>query len=417
MFISPRLSLKIAALALFVLALIVVLSVRLLTHAASAPLNVQPAVLSPHAEGTFTPTKAQWQSFQLATVSDVALRSEEITDGLIVTNDNATVNVFSPYSGRVSRLYVALGDQVKKGTPMMGVEATEFVQGQNDLITTTSALNTARAQAALAERTEARQHDLLLAKAGAQKDWLQSQADALSAKNAVRTSEIALSAARNRLRILGRSDAEISHLETAPDTLALHAEALVVAPISGTIVQKQVGLGQFLQSAATGATTALYAIADLSTVWMVGNLRETSLAAVHLGQSVEVRVLAYPDRVFQGKLTWISPSIDPLTHRLAVRAQIANTDGALKPQMFADFTIITATAANARVIPQSAVIVDGIISTVFVARADGSLQARVVHLGRQSGNNVEVLDGLSNGERVVISGALFIDRAVKAGAA
>ena len=410
-----RLPLKIAGLTTIIVALIAGLG--FITFRGADRVVTSTAPDRAPAADAFTPTREQADGFRMATVADVAMRSEEVTDGLIVTNDNATVSVFSPYSGRVSKVIARLGDSVRKGDALMAVEASEFVQGQNDLISATSALGTARTQSALADKAENRQHELFLAKAGAQKDWLQSQADAVAAKNAARSAEIALSAVRNRLRILGRTEQQISRLEAEPNTLSLQAEATVAAPITGTVVQKQVGPGQFIQSAAAGAALAQYAIADLSTVWMIGNLREANVAMVHLGQSVEVRVLAYPDRIFSGKVTWISPSIDPLTHRLPVRAQIDNTDGALKPQMFASFTVITASAAKVSVIPQAAVIYEGSTTRVFVARSDGSIQGRVVRLGRQNGDNVEVLGGLVTGERVVISGALFIDRAIKASAA
>lgn len=364
--------------------------------------------------GTFRPTKVQWDGLKIVPVKTMTFRTEQVTDGNIAVNDNTTSNVFSPYSGRVAKLYAKLGDWVKMGDPLMAVEASEFVQGQNDLITATGALNTARTQLKQAVNTESRQHELYLAKAGALKDWQQSESDLATAQNNLRTAEISLSAVRNRLRILGKSDAEITALETEPNAQRMKPEALVKAPISGTVVQRQIGLGQYLQSALGGATTPVFAISDLSTVWLIANLREADVPAVRVGQPVEVRVLAYPNRVFSAKVTWISPSVDPNTRRVPVRAEIQNHDKALKPMMFANFSIFTGEPVTAPAVPQSAVVYEGANAKIFVARDDGTIMARTILIGRQNNDMLEVAQGLSAGEKVVTSGALFIDRAAKA---
>jgi len=162
----------------------------------------------------------------------------------------------------------------------------------------------------------------------------------IAAENTVRADEIALHTVRRRLRILGKTDDEIASLEAQP-TQKLNAVTIVTAPIAGTITQRQVGIGQYVASLANGATTPVYTISDLSTVWLIANVREVDTPSMHVGHSVEVRVLAYPGHVFKAKISWVAPSIDPNTHRLPVRADVENPDGALKPGMFADFSIIT----------------------------------------------------------------------------
>lgn len=363
--------------------------------------------------GTFKPTKAQWESLHIAPVEARGFRAEQMTDGTIATNDNTTVNVFSPYSGRVAKVVAKVGDVVKKGDVLMTVQASEFVQGQNDLIAARAAVNTATTQLRQAEKTENRQHELYLAKAGALKDWQQAQSDLASTKNSVRTAEIGLAAVRNRLRILGKSDQEIAALESEPNAQRMQSEAVVSAPGNGTVVQRQVGLGQYIQSAFGGASNPVFSIADLSTVWLVANLREADVGSVKMGQPVEIRVQAYPKRVFKAKVTFISPSVDANTHRIPVRAEIENRDGALKPMMVASFTIFTGEPSSAPSVPQSAVVYEGSTARVFVARDDGTVQARTVELGRQNADSIEVVSGLAAGEKIVTSGALFIDRAAK----
>ncbi|MFI4939223.1 MAG: efflux RND transporter periplasmic adaptor subunit [Burkholderiales bacterium] len=376
------------------------------TNAEIAP-GTQPAQVAP---GAFRPSKGQLEALKIAPVQLLSFRTEQITDGNIATNDDTTTQVFSPYSGHVTKLFAKLGDTVQKGTPLMAVEATEFVQGQNDLIAAVAALNTAGAQVKLTEATEKRQHEMLLAKAGAQKDWLQSQADLATAQGNLRSAEIALAAVRNRLRILGKTDAEIAALEATPVLQRTSPEALVRAPIAGTVILRQVGIGQNIQSAAVGASNPVYAIANLSTVWLIGNVRETDAPLMKLGAPVEVQVPAWPNRVFKARLTWISASVDPNTRRVPVRAEVENRDGALKPMMFATFHIATGDTVTSPGVPNSAVVYEGSDAHVFVALADGSLALRPIKVGRINGNMAEVTGGLKAGEKIVTSGALFIDR-------
>jgi len=396
-----------AALAMAVL-LLVVPAIR--THLGAPP----EVAAAPPAPGTFRPTDAQWSSLKLAPVEEMTFRAERVTDGKIANNDDTTTPVFSPYSGRVTKLFVKAGDHVDKGDPLLAIEASEFVQAQNDLISAAAALRKARSQLNLAEINEKRQHELYDAKAGALKDWEQARADLAGAQSDFRSAGTALAAVRNRLRILGKSDAEIAALETARETVQqMGAEAVVTAPISGTVTQRQVGLGQYINSASNGASNPIFSIGNLSTLWLLANVRETDAPLMRLGAAVDVRVLAYPGRVFKAKLTYVAPAIDPNTHRLPVRAEVENPDGALKPEMFASFSISTGGDETAPAVPEDAVVYEGKTVRVWVARDDKSLELRQIRVGRSSDGKVEVLAGLVPGAKVVTSGAVFIDRAAK----
>lgn len=346
--------------------------------------------------GIFRPTKEQWAGLKVAEVRALPFRDTLTTDGNIAFNDDAVTPVFSPYSGRVSRLIAKLGDVVKKGAPLMAIEASEFVQGQSDVASAKASLDIARA-------TEKRQHELYDAGAAALKDWRQAQSDLVNA-------EAALAAARGRLRILGKSGAEIDTLAKAPAGMT---EALVSAPIAGTVTQRQVGVGQYITSASGGASTAAFTIADLSTVWLVANVRESDAPALRVGQPAEVTVLALPGKTFKAKIAWVGSAVDPATHRLPVRAEVQNPNGELKPQMFANFSIATSEAAEAPAVPQSALIYEGESTRVFVAGPDGSISGRVVHAGRNRDGMIEITSGLRVGEKIITAGTLFIDRAVE----
>jgi cobalt-zinc-cadmium efflux system membrane fusion protein len=371
--------------------------------------RAQPA-RSDEARGTFKPTKEQWAGFKIDPVGLLSFRPEQVTEGNIAVDDNLTTPVFSHYSGRVIKVIAMLGDVVEPGAPLFVIHASEFVQAQNDLITALANLQTARSQLSMAQTTEKRAHELYLAQGGALKEWQQAQTDLITAQNTVRSDEIALHAVRSRLRILGKTDEEIASLEAQP-TQKLNPVATVTAPIAGTITQRQIGAGQYINSEANGATNPVFTISNLSTVWLIANVREADAPLMHVGEPVEVHVLAFPGRVFKAKISWVAPSIDTNTHRLSVRADVENPRGELKPGMFANFSIITGDAATAPAVPQRAIVYEGDTARVWVAEDDGTIAARPIRTGRIADGMVEVLAGVSPGEKVVTSGALFIDRA------
>jgi membrane fusion protein, heavy metal efflux system len=345
----------------------------------------------PSPPGTFRATAQQMKTFTVETVALHGFVSEQLTEGKIAVNGDRATPLFSPFSGRVIRVIAGPGDTVKKGAPLATVEASEFVQGQSDL-------STAAVQVKLARINETRKHALYDAKGGSLQDWQQAQADLTSATTA-------LNAARNRLRILGKSEAEIAALEGAGH---IDPVATLSAPIAGVVVDRQVGPGQFVQA---GSGTPVFTIADPSSVWLLANVREADSAAVHLGQEMQVAVLAYPKRTFKAHVTYVAALVDPVTHRLPVRAEIENRDGALKPEMFANFRILTGDAAESPAVPESAVVHEGDSAHVWVVQGDGLLAYRAIRTGRSSDGLVEVLEGLRPGERIVTKGGLFIDQA------
>src|SRR6516162_10032228 len=408
-----RLSRRAKVLAVVLVAAIGGGAVRLIwTPLADQPENARPTT-SADPPGTFRPTQQQWRGLKLEPVTVRTFRSEQMTEGTIAVDDDLTTPVFSHYSGRVIKVVAMLGDVVERGSALFVIHASEFVQAQNDLITALANLQTARSQLTMAMTTEKRTHELYLAQGGSLKDWQQTQTDMITAQNTVRADEIALHAVRNRLRILGKTDQEIASLEAQP-TQKLDPVAVVTAPIRGTITQRQIGVGQYINSEASGATNPVFTISDLSTVYLIANVREVDAPLMKVGLPLEVQVLAYPGQVFKGKVSYVAPSIDPNTHRLPVRADVENPDGALKPGMFANFSIITGEAATAPAVPQDASVYEGDRARVWVAGESDTLALREIRTGRISDGMVEVRAGLSAGEKVVTSGTVFIDRAARA---
>jgi membrane fusion protein, heavy metal efflux system len=361
----------------------------------------------------FKLTDKQWATLKIRPVEVRVFQDVSETDGRIAIDDDLVTPVFSPYSGRVTRLIAHAGDTVKRGDPLFGIQATELAQAQNDLITAVAGLKTAKAQLTLATTNEKRQHDLYNAQGAALKDWQQSQVDLATAQGGMNGASIALAAVRNRLRSYGKSDQDIDQIESTADILRVDSDTLVTAPIAGTVVQRQIGLGQNIVSASSGASNPVFMIGDLSKVWLVGNAREDDATSMHKGDMVEVRVLAIPEKVFKARLTYVAASIDPNTHRLAVRAELDNPTRELKPEMFASFRIITGEDAAAPAVPEAAVVYEGENAHVWVADEKAkALAIRPIKIGRTRDGLVEALDGLKPGDKIVTSGAVFIDRAV-----
>ncbi len=350
--------------------------------------------------GTFNATAEQWATLRFALARRIDFAATQEADGKIAANDERTTQVFSPYSGHVTRIFVQAGDPVRPGSPLFAVNASEFIQGEADLAT-------ASAQVKLARAAEARQRALFMADGTAQKDLQQSEADLAAA-------QAALAAARNRLRVLGQSEAQIHALESRSPQAGVQAEAVVPSPIAGIVTQRSISVGQNIASlAAGGSGTAAMTVSDLSRVWLIGNLRAADAPKARLGQVALARVDAFPDRIFRGTVSFVSPVVDPATRRVAVRAEIANPDGALKPEMFATFTLVTGADEEVLAVPEMAVISDGDAARVWIAGPGRSLALRAVRVGRTQNGMVEILSGLTAGERVVTSGSLFIDRAAQ----
>ncbi len=393
---------------LFVLAGFAVAALTLIGAAGFFGAHPQAAKAEDEPErGVFRPTGEQWRGLTLADVQMRRFDEIEIADGRIEADADHTTDVVSPFTGRVIQVLAEPGQRVARSTPLFTVAANEVVQGRADLSTALGALAAAQAQLKLAKETETRQGELYASAGGALKDARQAQGDSVAAEGQLRTAQAQLGSARSRLAILGQNDKDISSLERMPAAEAVNPRATVYAPAEGVIIKRALGPGQAI---AVGGDP-LFSISDLSTVWLTAQVRESDAAKVRLGAAVSVVTPAWPGRVFAAKVVYVAPTLDPDTHRLPVRAEIANRDGALKPQMFARFTIDSGPVGRSPAAPEAAVIRDGDTARVWVAAADGALRIRPVVTGRVQDGMVQITQGLKPGERVVAKGSLFVDQA------
>lgn len=356
-------------------------------------------------ERTYRPSDTEWASLVVETVQKRAVWPEHVTEGKIAIDEDRATPIFSPYSGRVTKLLAKPGDHVERGQPLFVVEANDTVQALSDFMTAVSTYNKAQSNLALAQTVEKRSRDLYEGKAVPLRELQQAQAELTTAQNDFRTSETVLEAARSRLRILGRTDSEIS---TFQNTGKITSETPIAAPISGTVVQRKIGPGQFVSA---GASDPVFVIGDLSAVWLIAYVREAEASKVQIGQRLGFTVLAYPERVFEAKVSHVAATLDPVTRRLTLRANIQNPDGALKPEMFATVGIFVGTEQFIAVVPREAVIHEGNTARVWVVREDKTIEARAVRPGAVIGGGIQILEGLQAGERVIARGTLFVDRA------
>ena len=363
----------------------------------------------------FSLTETQWASLATQNVEMHGFRSELVTDGKIAIDEDRTTPVFSPYSGIIKRLAVKTGDPIQAGQLLFTLEATDMVQAQNDFIVALDGLNTTESQLKMARITEQRQHALFEAKATPLKDWQQAQTDLVTAENNKRTAEIALEAVRNRLRILKKTDGEITEFQKSGK---INPETPIYAPISGTVVQRKVGPGQYITSGASDPSgDPVFVIGDLTTVWLVANVRESDALDIKRDQMVGFKVLSARERTFSAKINYVAEVLDASTRRLQVRATVDNADKLLKPEMFARVTVFTSDAQPSPAIPREAVIYEGDTARVWVTGEGRTLELKSIITGLVSGNLVQVLKGLTAQDKVVTRGTLFIDRAASGGEA
>ncbi len=343
--------------------------------------------------GSFRPTAAQLKTLSIVPVAPHRFVPVEVADGRIAVNGDRATPVYSPYSGRVTRLIARPGDKVAAGATLALIEASEFADAQ-------SAYRAAAGQLTAARAAAERKRALVDTMGASRQDVEQAEAELASAEGA-------FAAARDHLRILGASEAAIGALGSHP---ASDASAALRAPIAGVIVDRQLGPGQYVTA---GGDSVLFTIADLSTLWIVGTLSERASPRLKAGRAVEVTTPAWPGRPFHARLDYVAPAIDPASHRLTVRALIDNADGALKPEMLATLRVEAGEATTSPAVPAGAVIYDGERAHVWVAADDGTLVLRRIRTGERADGLVEVLDGLAEGERVVGRGSLFIDSAAR----
>ncbi|MBY0338178.1 MAG: efflux RND transporter periplasmic adaptor subunit, partial [Acetobacteraceae bacterium] len=372
-----------------------------------APEPAPPAGASAPAPGDFRLSDAEMRAIRIEPVALRDFRPERVAEGRIAYNDDRSTPVLSPYTGRVLRAFVRVGDTVTAGQPLFEIESSDVTGAANDLLSAADNVQKTRVALDQARREETRQASLFSARAASQRDVEQARAAARAAEADDRSAQAQLAAARDKLRVLGRAPAQIEEIER---TRQVSGVINVTAPIAGTVTQRRVGPGQWVSA---GQGDPVVTISDLSTMWLVAAVREMDVPLIRPGQTVQVRVGALPDRPFEARIVRMAPGLDAQTRRLTVMAEVQDPQNLLKPEMFATFHIAVGESAQLPAVPTSAVIHRGAESHAWVALEGNRFELRRITTGTRSGDQLAVTDGLRAGERLVTGGALFIDRAAR----
>ncbi len=376
-------------------AVLLVAAAGLLGHVALNSRQPPPVAATSSAAPHDTVDVSELQARQIKLVrADLhAFQTRVDAVGYIDFNQDRLAQVFSPYPGRVLQVQVQAGEDVKKGQPLFAIASPDLAQAESTLISTAGLL-------ALSQRTLARTRQMLHAQASAQKDLEQATSDQQTAAGNYQ-------AARQALRIFGKSDAEMQRIVASRK---VDDRFVVVSPFAGRVTARTIAPGTLVQP---GTTPAPLTIADLSNVWAVANVDEGSAPALRAGEPVSVAISALPGRTLKGTLDYVGDAVDPNTHRLAVHAAIEDSTHELRPQMLATLTVQTGEPMRAVAVPTNAVVREGDGSMTVFATQDGRrFVRREVRLGLQQDGLDQVLHGLAANEQVAGDGALFLSAAL-----
>jgi cobalt-zinc-cadmium efflux system membrane fusion protein len=343
-------------------------------------------------------TDSQLHSIAVARVAERQFLVQREAVGNIDFNENASVQVFSPYHGRIIRAFLDLGDEVKKDQVLFTIESPDFISAQSNLISAAATL--VQTDSALA-----RAKKLYADKGIDQNDYETAVANQQSAEGA-------LKAARDAVAIFGRTPAQIDRIVA---TREVDRALIVKSPITGRVTARSAAPGLLVQP---GITPAPYCVADESTMWMLADVPENDSADIKVGEPVTATILALPGRVFAGRVTAIGATIDPNSRRLSVRSEIKNPGRELRSGMFATFLIRTGDSVQSLGVPLAGVVRegDGTMSVWVVSSDPHVFTHRSVKIGLRQDGYDQILQGLSPGDTVAVDGAIFLSNILYGGA-
>jgi cobalt-zinc-cadmium efflux system membrane fusion protein len=333
---------------------------------------------------------SQLNSIKVGPVESYLFPVETEAVGSISFADDLSVQVFPSYQGKIIKSFLELGDQVQRGQSLYTIDSPDLIQAESTLIGAAAILE-------LTSKELARAKELYTTNVGVpQRELEQAVSDQ-------QTAEGALKAARDAVRVFGKSEAEINQIIS---TRKIDPALVVPSPIAGQITSFNGPPGLLVQP---GNSPAPYTVTNVSVKWMLANVVESDLPLFRLGQPVEVKVTAYPARVFRGKISKIYAAVDPDTHRATIRSEISDARNELRPGMLANFTIRVRNPVSDLAIPVNGVVreADGAM-TAWVTADQRHFQQRMIHTGLRNNGRVQILDGLRPGELVVTDGAVFL---------
>jgi membrane fusion protein, heavy metal efflux system len=334
--------------------------------------------------GLFTIPQDQMSHVQIVTVQPSKITRTLRLTGAVAYNAFSTTPVITQVGGPVAKILVVPGDRVKRGQPLLEVSSPDY-----SLLL--AAYLKARDTFRVANKNYERAQDLFAHHAIADRDLLQAESDRIQA-------QADLSAAEEGMKILGIPKPE--DLEKSP----ISAQIPLLAPIGGEVVERLVSPGQVMQA----GTTQAFTISDMSTVWVMANIYQGDLAYVKVGDPAAITTDSYPDK-FSGKISFISPALDPTTRTLQARIVVDNPSGKLKKDMYCVATVTAGTIPNAIALPDASILRDDENQPfVYVATSSNQFGRRQVDIGQSENGQTQILKGLSPGDKVAANGSLFL---------
>ena len=333
---------------------------------------------------TVTPVLAQQLKIGEPQVQDVA-GSLQVA-ARIDTDASRIARIGSPVAGRIIKLLVLEGQYVHQGSALATLHSTDLSDTQFSFVK-------AYSQEKLAEQATQRAEQLVKADVIGRAEMERRHAELLQASTEA-------DALRTQLRNLGMSDAAIRKLE---GTRQLNADYPILSTINGTVLERKVTIGQIVQPAEIA-----FMVADLSNVWVIADVPEESSGHLHKGMDVIVKVPALPDQDIRGKLSYVSPIVDPVTRTVQVRMDLPNPRGIFKPAMLAGMTFLDATERKTT-IPSTAVVREENKDYVFIEIEPTKFMLREVSLGMENGDDRVLESGVSPGEKIVLDGAFHLN--------
>ncbi len=342
---------------------------------------------------TVTITDKQANLVKVETVQTHTFTVQRSAVGIIDFNQERTVQVFSPYQGRITQVFVKAGDDVTKGQPLFAVDSSDLLQAVSALISTAGIKS-------LTARALERAKKMAEIQAASQKDYDQAKTDQ-------QTAEANYSAARDAVRIFGKSDAEMDKIISSRK---FNAEMIVASPMIGRIVARNAQPGLLIQP---GNIPAPITVADHTSMWMIASVPESDLRYLNIGQEINISLDAFPDQRYTGRIVNIGASVDPVTRRITVRGEIPNKANELRAQMLASYVINTGAPEVSPAIAADGIVREGDgTMTAFVTADDRHFIRRDIKVGLSQDKLVQVRSGLAAGEKVAGDGAIFLSNAL-----
>jgi cobalt-zinc-cadmium efflux system membrane fusion protein len=334
-------------------------------------------------------TEKQAAGLKPKTVEQTNFVSQLAAFGSVDFNENSAVQVFTPYQGKIIQSFSDVGDFVSKGQPLYTVDSSDLAQAESTLLSAKGVFDQSNA-------TLNRAKDLYQMRSISLKELEQNTAD----QNAA---EASLKAAREGVRIFGKTTADIQKIESERK---LDTVLVVTSPISGQVVSRNAQPGLLVQP---GNANAPYVVADVVNKWLIINASEEDSTKLHVGQELEVKVPVLPEESFKARIKVVGSIVDPSTRTVLVRADISDPKRVLRSGMYATYIVKGDKVVKGIGVPEDAIVREGDgTMSVWVTEDGRHWVSRTVTLGLKTNGLVQVTNGLEEGEKIATTGAIFL---------